>query len=231
MDTPRLLYITDPLCLWCYGISSVIEEFSLHLPKTLTIETINGGLFPAEQAKQCSPDFIAYLKKAAVQVTALSGKKFSPDFWTLLATPNFKYDTEPSTKAAVTIKNMAGEQAMLKYLHALQEAFFIEGKNIMQARTLAILAEPFGISSSEFLDFYSSESCLNLTKQEYAEAKQLGIQGFPALIYLKGRQGYKLSAGFSTLENLKTALQWAENECNPVSVANKNVCSDEGCSV
>jgi len=231
MDTPRLLYITDPLCLWCYGISSIIEEFSLQLPNALNIETINGGLFPAEQAKQCSPDFIEYLKKAALQVTSLSGKKFSPEFWALLASPNFKYDTEPSAKAAVAIKHIAGEQTMLKYLHVLQEAFFIEGRNIMQARTLALLAEPFGISSAEFLAFYTSESCLNATKQEYAETKQLGIQGFPALIYLKGRQGYKLSSGFSRLESLQTALKWAENECNPVAVANKNVCSDEGCSI
>lgn len=231
MDNPRLLYITDPLCLWCYGISSIVDDFSQQLPTSLSIETINGGLFPAVQAKKCTPEFIDYLKKASENVTKLSGKKFSTDFWQLLATPNFMYDTEPSARASVAMKKLAGEEVMLKYIHSLQEAFFVEGKDIMQAETLASLAKPFGVRRSVFLATYNTEECLSLTKQEYAETKQLGVQGFPAIIYLKGRQGYKLSAGFSTLENLNAALQWAENECKPAVENSENICTDEGCSI
>lgn len=231
MTAARLLYVTDPLCLWCYGISSIVEEFYHQLPSELCTETINGGLFPGIQAKRCDKDFRDYLKNASLHVTKLSGKEFSPLFWQLLATPGFSYDTEPSARASVTVKKLAGEEAMLNYIHALQHAFFVEGKDVMQANTLAKIAEPFGISQQDFLSYYLSGNCLNLTKQEYAEAKQLGVQGFPALIYLNGRQGYKLSAGFSTLENLKKAFDWAQNECKQAEHNNVGLCSSDGCSI
>lgn len=231
MNSTRLLYVTDPLCLWCYGISSVIENFYNELPKEIITETINGGLFPGVQAKKCDKSFRDYLKNASVQVTKLSGKEFSASFWQLLAKPGFTYDTEPSAKASVAVKKFAGEQAMLKFMHSLQQAFFVEGKDVMQPSILALLAEPFDVSNQDFLDFYFSEECLNLTKQEYGEAKQLGVQGFPALIYLKGRQGYKLSAGFSNLENLRSAFDWAENECKQAELSAANACTDKGCSL
>jgi putative protein-disulfide isomerase len=229
MNSTRLLYVTDPLCLWCYGISSVIEEFYQILPSKLLTETINGGLFPNKQAKICDEAFRDYLKNAAEHVTKLSGKTFSPLFWKLLSTPNFIYDTEPSAKASITVKKFTDEKTMLEFMHTIQKAFFVEGKNVMQPSVLASLAQPFGISEQAFLDFYISEKCLNLTKKDYSEAKQLGVQGFPALLYLNGRQGYKLSAGFSDLKSLKKALSWAENECSPTKTNNGNSCSDQGC--
>lgn len=231
MNSIRLLYVTDPLCLWCYGISSVIEEFYKELPKELITETVNGGLFPGEQAKKCDKDFRDYLKNASVQVTKLSGKEFSPLFWRLLEKPDFYYDTDPSTKASLTVKKLAGEKVMLEFMHALQNAFFVEGQNVMQSNTLASLAEPFGISNSDFLNFYFSEECLNLTKQEYADVKQLGIQGFPALLYLKDRQGYQLASGYSNLESLRKALGWVENECKQAELSNGNACTDKGCDI
>ena len=231
MSSTRLLYITDPLCLWCYGISSIVEEFNQQLPSQLIAETINGGLFPAEQAKKCDSYFINYLKTASVQVTKLSGKEFSPLFWQLLEKPGFIYNTEPSAKASVTVKKLAGELNVLPFMHALQHAFFVNGKDVMQSATLAQLAKPFGIDTQDFLSFYLSDECLNLTKQEYAEVKQIGVQGFPALLYLNGRQGYKLSSGFASLESLQKALSWAENECKQVELDSSNACSDEGCSI
>lgn len=230
MNSTRLIYVTDPLCLWCYGISSIVEEFYQGLPLSLVTETINGGLFIAEHAKHCDKNFRDYLKQAAKQVTKLSGKKFGTKFWELLEKPGFMYNTEPSAKASVTVKHLAGDKAMLSFMHAIQLAFFVEGKNVMQAKVLASIAGEFGVKSRDFLEFYLSEQCANLTKQEYAETKQLGIQGFPALLYLKGRQGYKLSVGFSTLENLNNAFTWAVSECKQTKSNNLGVCSAGACS-
>lgn len=231
MNPARLVYVTDPLCLWCYGLSSIVEQFYQGLPASTITETINGGLFPGEQAKKCDTHFINYLKQASIHVTKLSGKEFNANFWELLAKPGFTYNTEPSAKACVAVKKIAGEKVMMEFMHKLQHAFFIEGKNVMLSSTLALLAKPLGITPHQFLEFYSSEECENLTKKEYAEAKQLGVQGFPALLYLKGRQGYKLASGFSDLESIKKALFWAENECKQDELANEAVCSDEGCNL
>ncbi len=229
MNSSRLVYVTDPLCLWCYGISSVIEDFYQQLPVELTTETINGGLFPAFKAKKCDRAFIDYLQTAAQRVTQMTGKIFSSKFWDLLATHDFYYDTEPSAMATVTVQKYCGEEAMLRYSHALQEAFFVGGENVMHPETLMLLAEPFGLSQEDFLTFYLTEECMDLTRKQYAEAKQIGVNSFPALLYIDGSQGYSLSAGYSTLEDLTKAFNWARLQCLPVESATQNVCSEKGC--
>lgn len=229
MNNPRLVYVTDPLCLWCYGISSVLEDFYQQLPSNLIKETINGGLFPAYKAKKCDRAFREYLQTAAQRVTQMTGKKFGSAFWDLLATADFYYDTEPSAMAVVTVQKYCGEEAMLRFSHALQRAFFEDGVNVMHPETLMLLAEPFGLSQEDFLMFYLTEECMDLTRKQYAEAKQIGVNSFPALLYIDGTQGYSLSAGYSTLEDLTKAFNWAVQECKQVKLNTQNVCSDKSC--
>jgi putative protein-disulfide isomerase len=229
MNDTRLLYVTDPLCLWCYGISDTIEKFYAGLPDYVETETINGGLFPGKSAKRCDQPFREYLATAAERVTSLTGKKFSQQFWYLLASENFFYDTEPSAKAAIAVKKLAGEQQVVPFIHALQQAFFIEGKNVMEAQVLTKIAENFGITSTDFIQFYFSDDCSSLTNKGYAEAKQLGVQGFPALIYLHENQGYSLAAGYSSLDHLNKALHWADKKHQETIASNQASCSISGC--
>lgn len=231
MKSSSLIYVTDPLCLWCYGIASTIEKFMDTIPNTVAFETINGGLFPGKQAKLCDYSFVNYLKEAAVHVTQLSGKEFSPMFWKLISKGDFRYDTEPAAKASVIVKKLAGEKAMIKYIHALQNAFFIEGKNITLSSTLALLAKPLGIEPYDFLYSYLSDEYTDLTKQQYSEAKQLGISGFPALLFIKGNQAYKLAAGYTTLETLNNNFNLALEKSGYTTTHSSNSCSETGCKI
>lgn len=230
MSSKKIIYITDPLCLWCYGAADIVEDFYQELPKDLHKEVINGGLFPASQAKACDGEFINYIQMVAKRVTEMSGKQFSPDFWKLISQSNFSYDTEPSARAVVVVKHLYGVKEAMSYAHAIQHAFFVEGRNVMLSSVLADIAADESYSRQSFLAFYMSDESLDLTKQEYSESKQLGVRGFPAHIYINKNMGYSLSSGFTDKSSLHKALSWAEQQCEPKKEDDAPLCTTSGCS-
>lgn len=226
----QLIYVTDPLCLWCYGIAPDLEDFFDSLPDDLECITINGGLFPADQAKRADKKFQIYLKNAAEHVMETTGQVFSEAFWDLLASDDFVYDTEPAARASVVVKELAGDTAMITFIHQLQKAVFIAGSNPNHVGTLSVVAECCGIDKTEFLGKYHSNSSLETTRGEYALASTLNVRGFPALIYISEEKGFQIAAGYTTLEDLTRAFNYAREQCDqPMLIDSAPVCGVNGC--
>lgn len=234
MTPSQLIYVTDPLCLWCYGMAPALDSFYNTLPDDLACITINGGLFPGSRAKVADKAFRDYLKNAAQHVTARTGQVFSKKFWALLETKGFLYDTEPSARASVVVKTLKDEKQMRRFIHTLQHSVFIDGLNPNVTDNLATIAESLGVEKSSFIAAFDNLSSLEATRHEYTLANQMGVQGFPALIYQHQKLAYSLAAGYSPLEDLQAALNWARGESNQPPIAtNQSVgaCNDQGCSI
>jgi len=242
MNNSQILYVTDPLCLWCYGMAPDLEDFYVSLPSDIECITINGGLFPANKARIADKFFRDYLKKAAVQVTEYTGQIFGDPFWKLLETPGFRYDTEPSAKASVAVKKLKDDASMRAFIHQLQNAVFIEGKNPNEENILADIAELQGVDRKDFLLAFNSSDNNQETHNEYKQALEMGVKGFPALIYIHEEKGYGLAAGYSPKSQLFDTLNWARSQAGqkPIAIAEKAIvdteindvpsCSANGCT-
>lgn len=231
MSKNQIIYITDPLCLWCYGIAPELEQFYASLPEDVESITINGGLFPNHRGKLADAAFRDYLKKASEYVTQKTGQVFTDKFWSLLETKGFIYDTEPSARASVTVKNLKGDAAMQQYIHALQHAVFVEGLNPTSPELLAGVAQFLEISQEEFLKEYHTDDMLQATRDEYEMAQRLGVQGFPALLYAKDNKGYRIASGYASLSDLKSAFNWARGESGQTPLAESPSCNAQACNV
>ncbi len=231
MNLSQIIYVTDPLCLWCYGIAPDLEKFYQNLPSDIERITINGGLFPNTQAKRTDKAFRDYLKNASKHVTERTGQIFSEKFWALLETDNYFYDTEPAARASVTVKLLKDDATMQHYIHELQQAVFVEGLNPNDPIVLASIAEACGIPQDIFLNEYHSDSTLETTRDEYAMARQLGIQGFPALLYAHDQKGYKIASGYASFSDLENAYNWARGESGQPPLNGGAACDASGCSI
>lgn len=231
MLSSQLIYVTDPLCLWCYGIAPTLKQFYAKLPSDITCITINGGLFPGKQSKVADSHFRNYLKNASKRVTELTGQKFSGAFWKQLEAPNFRYDTEPSARATVAIKSLTNDNTMRAYMYELQLATFVEGLDPTKPEVLASIGQKFNISKDVFLATYQKPDNIQTTQNEYLLAKQMGVQGYPALIYFKENKGYNLISGYAPLEQLNQALAWAMEKCGEKPNLSANACDDTGCAI
>jgi putative protein-disulfide isomerase len=230
MINNQLIYVTDPLCLWCYGIAPELDAFFASLPDDLEGITINGGLFPGAQAKVADKNFQDYLKNAAEHVTEKTGQIFSNSFWELLASDNFLYDTEPAARASVVVKELAGDTKMRSFIHKLQKSVFVDGNNPNLEDTLSELAYSCGVDKVEFVEKYRSDSNLEMTRGEYALAKTMNVRGFPALIYIGEKKGFQIGAGYATLGELTQAFDYARGQCGqPMLNDSASVCGTTGC--
>jgi putative protein-disulfide isomerase len=177
MDGPHLIYFSDPMCSWCYGFSPVVDEIRRNYGRALPIRLVMGGLRPGtetvttrERAKELAGHW--------THVTEATGLPFNAS---LIKRGDFVYDTDPAARAVVVVRREDPEMA-LRYLQALQHAFYAEARDITQGGVLADIAEEFGLGRASFLAAWDEEDAKAETWRDYALSQRAGVTGFPTLI-------------------------------------------------
>jgi putative protein-disulfide isomerase len=211
LDRPRLLYFADTMCSWCYGFAPemlvVLETFR----NELDLLTFSGGLRPFT-TEPVSDGMRGKLFETYGQIGQLSGQPFGN---CKSLEPGFIYDSEPASRAVVTMRNLApGDD--YAYMLAIQRAFYAEGEDITRPAVLAQHATVFGVPEEAFLEAFASEAVRQATLADFEVARQFGIDGFPTLILHRQRstgdnalmmvsQGYAKSG--EVIERIRAALE------------------------
>lgn len=184
MDKPRLLYFADAMCSWCYGFAPEMARIKAHFDDSLDHLTFSGGLRPFN-TEEMEAGFRDQLAGTYDRIENLTGQSFANP---KSLTPGFIYDTEPASRAVVTMRHMK-PGADYPYMLAIQQAFYQEGSDITDADVLAGFATLFGVDEAEFARNHASEAMKAATMQDFQIARQFNIDGFPTLIVHKREAG------------------------------------------
>lgn len=145
----------------------------------------------------------------------------------------FKFDeAKPvSTFDAHRVLHMAhkqGKQGEMK--ERLFVAYFVEGKNIADHSTLALLAGEVGLNTEDVLKMLGSDQYDDEVRYDLFEARQLRINGVPFFVFNRkyGISGAQDSKVF--LETLEKAYnEWMQEQPdNEMEVVNGAACNTEG---
>ncbi|MBI3230169.1 MAG: DsbA family protein [Burkholderiales bacterium] len=212
---PHFIYITDPMCSWCYGFSPELQALIASTPDA-QLDIIVGGLRP--YTEELIPDQLRhFLHEHWQQVAQASKQPFVHDG---LEHPGFKYDTEPSCRAVVAALhlapnlNAAGKMAILS---ALQTAFYAEGKNVTQKDVLAAVtsaalrAQGVEVSEEQFAAFWESDQCKNETREHFMQTQRWKVSGFPTLVMEHQEQLALLTNGYAKLAQLQERIAAVTN--------------------
>lgn len=211
IDRPRLLYFADTMCSWCYGFAPEMQVVLERFHPELDLLAFSGGLRPFN-TEPVSDSMRAMLTETYGRIGQLTGQPFGtcPSL-----TPGFVYDSEPASRAVVTMRNMApGDD--YAFMLAIQRAFYADGEDITRPDVLARHAAAFGVPEEAFLETFSSEAIRQATMADFQVAQQFGIDGFPTLILHRQRstgdnalmmvsQGY--AKADDVTERLRAALE------------------------
>jgi putative protein-disulfide isomerase len=115
------------------------------------------------------------------------------------------YDTEPASRAVVTVRTQWPQHGW-KYLHAIQRAFYAEGRNITRPEVLADVAEQVGLPRAAFAMRFAAESTREATRADFGQAQAWGIRGFPALVLDQGERLQLVCQGYLALAPLRERL-------------------------
>src|SRR5690606_34230299 len=100
----EVVYFGDPMCSWCWGISSQIERLRRWcLAENISFRLVMGGL-RAGGGDAWDRRFRDFLRHHWQEVAGLTGQTFNTG---LLDAESFEYDTEPACRAVVTARSMA----------------------------------------------------------------------------------------------------------------------------
>jgi putative protein-disulfide isomerase len=207
MNDKILWYVADPMCSWCWGFAPVIEQVRNSYRDRLKVELLLGGLrpgtehpLPAAQRQEILGHWQA--------VHRATGQSFQFEG----AMPEgFIYDTEPASRAVIVV-SMLNPEAIFIFFQAVQSAFYVEQRDVTDARVLAELAGGVGLGTQQFLQAFESDAARDITQGHFHRASQLGVRGFPTLIGQQAALYLLISGGYCPFEELNPKIsRWLDS--------------------
>jgi putative protein-disulfide isomerase len=190
------------MCSWCWGFSPVIETLRDDYRERMKIALVLGGLRPGTSTPMTAAGREEILHHWH-QVHARTGQPFR--FESALS-DGFVYDTEPASRAVVTIGRLDPAQ-IFPMFKAIQTAFYAAGRDVTQPAVLAELAASLGVDGAAFLHAFDSDDARTKTQAHFRQARQAGVRGFPALILQQDAQLQPVSNGCQPLETVREAIE------------------------
>lgn len=206
-DLPELLYISDPLCGWCYGMSPVIQRVQQQLAGRVEVSVLCGGMVTGEQVGPIGEDW-PYIAGALEQVEQVTGVAFGAAFRERGQEGSYVQNSEPPCRAIHAFRQLRQEHTAA-FAHDVQRAYFHDGADLNDFATYEPLAAAYGLEPAEFRQQLARPEIIRGTQLEFAAVGKIGVQGFPTTILRVGNQGYVLARGFQPFETLRADLEEA----------------------
>ena len=197
----ELIFVVDPMCSWCWGFAPVLD--GLRVSTEYKCSVVLGGLRSQGQMTWDSSSK-EYLKGHWEQVAKSTGQAFNDD---LFEKENFDYDTYPSCKAVITVRELFGDSKAFEYLHVLQEAFYVQNKDITQVDVLDDLVKTLDIDREAFKTFYESQRAQVLMEHDFSKARSMGANAFPSVVVIDADGHMHCQKGYRDLEEMNKLLK------------------------
>ncbi|WP_178111890.1 MULTISPECIES: DsbA family protein [unclassified Pseudomonas] len=195
------------MCSWCWGFAPVAEALVEQAQaQSVELHLVVGGLRTGS-GSALEPTTRRYILEHWQAVTQATGQLFKLED----ALPDgFVYDTEPACRAVVTARSLAPDLAW-KLVKLIQQAFYVQGRDVTRASVLVELAEQAGLPRIEFATAFDSAEQHAATAADFTWVQDLGIAGFPTLLAERDGQLALLTNGYQPLGQLSPLLgRWLE---------------------
>jgi len=198
---PKLIYVGDPMCSWCYGISEELAMVKQHFEDELDFEIVIGGLRPYN--RQTMAELKDFLTQHWLDVNSRSGLEFNFD---ILNDETITYDTEPPSRAVLVVRRLSPEKEF-EFFKAIQRVFYFENKNMHLAESYHEVLKRMDIDVEIFNVLFDAEEMRALVKLDFARARQLGANSFPTLLLQAGDSIHLVNRGFTKKQQMIRAIE------------------------
>lgn len=204
----KLIYVADPMCSWCYGFGKEMTAFHENHPE-LPLQIVVGGL-RAGATDVLDEDGKQFRLHHWARVEQLSGLPFNRDG--LMARQGFVYDTEPICRAVVAARILAPQADLLAVFRALQRAFYVSaldttsGEVLAEVGATALTATGFAVDAETFLATWKAQATIDAARADFALARSMGVNSFPALFLENKGKLHRVGAGYAHVDVLEQEL-------------------------
>lgn len=208
---PKIIYVYDALCGWCYGFSPVIKSVYDNYQDRFDFEVISGGMMLGLRTGPISV-IAPYIKTAYHAVEEVTGVVFGEGFLRQVEKGEMILDSEKPAIALSVFKTYFPAKAIL-FAHDIQNCINFDGKEPNDEEMYRYLAVNFGIDPDAFIHMMHEEEFKQAAYYDFALTKQLQVSGYPAaFIQSADNNFYMIAKGFTRLEDLEARIEkvWKE---------------------
>ncbi|MDV6342327.1 DsbA family protein [Nitrosomonas sp. Is24] len=177
MSFPRIFYIHDPMCSWCYAFSQSWAALQQDLPRDMEIVYLVGGLAPdtTEPMPLATQKMVQQAWQRIEQT--VPGVHFNWDFWSRNTPIRSTY---PACRAVLAAKKQRAE-AEPEMIRAIQNAYYQQAKNPSLPETLQACAQEIGLDAETFIDDLSSPAIESELQQQMQQVRSMDVYSYPSL--------------------------------------------------
>lgn len=198
---PTLIYVTNPMCPWCYGFTPVVRRLRALWYGRLNVQVLFGDMY-AHTTEPLPPDEKSKLAVSWHQIQAYS---FQPFDYRFFKQRDFVYNTEPACRALLCVR-LLRPKLLLEVLRAFHSAFFVDGQDLKDPGVLVRLVGLFGIEENLFLTLFESEEIMQQMEEEFSYVNNIGVHSYPSALVQTGQGVEKIVHGYVPLDQLEQRL-------------------------
>jgi len=198
----KIYYVMDTMCGWSYGASDVITKIQEKYKDVYDFNLLPGGMLTGDNVKETSINMRDFMKGHNVEIEKLTGKTFGDGYnKNVLEGDSIVLDSLPGAKAVVVITKLRKE-VVFSYLKKIQDAFFVDGKDMNSLEVYSEIAESFNISREEFEKEFQSDEIRQETFKCFDMGNTMGVEVFPTIIAVDGDKVSIKAQGYNSFEEL-----------------------------
>jgi putative protein-disulfide isomerase len=208
---PRIIYVYDALCAWCYAFSPVIKAVHEYYSADFDFEVISGGMVMGERIGPINKlsDFSGDLFKS---VEAHTGIIFGTAFLQQLAAGEMIFTSEVPAVALCVFKTLEPSRAV-EFAHDLQNSIYFDGKEPADIDLYRYLAVNFSIDPDEFEGRMNDPDLKEAARYDFALAKQLEASVYPSVFIQQTESKFYLVArGYANYETMELRINNVKEE-------------------
>jgi putative protein-disulfide isomerase len=181
---PKLHYLFDPLCGWCYGARRALDTVAVS--DSVDLRLLPSGLFQDEGARPMDDDFAAYAWSNDQRIEHLTGQPFSERYRErVLAARDQRFDSAAAT-LALTAVSLTAAASELAALEAIQSARYVDGDDVTRPDVLAGILYEGGLADAARMLQENTASLHAAARSRITEARmlmqRLGARGVPTFV-------------------------------------------------
>lgn len=196
-----IIYVGDPMCSWCYGFAPEINEVKEYFGDQKEFVLVMGGLRPYN--KETMADLGEFLTHHWEDVANKSNQPFN---YGILKNKEFVYDTEPAARAVWVVRKIKPE-AEFDFFKDVQTMFYAQNLDTRKVDSYSGVCAENQIDFSRFKTTFESEEAKNGIKMDFQYSAQLGVKGFPSVVYVRNGKHYLLANGYVKAKTLIRSIE------------------------
>ena len=207
----KVIYVYDALCGWCYGFSSVINEFEEKYKDQVSFEVVSGGMITGNRIGPIG-EVAPYISWAYKDVEKATGIKFGEKFLNETLKDGKAIFTSIPLAIAMSVFKKLQPNNSIAFASALQKAIYYDGMEPENINAYGAIAQKFDLDADSFVVAMRDSANLELAKKDFQKSKELGVSGFPTVFVEIDNTYHKLSSGYLSLKSLESNFLALKNK-------------------